>query len=105
MVKTVRLSIVVTMLLVLTNQATAIDDPTRPSDIPTAETSTVADPSALVVQAIVFGPERRIATINGLPLKVGGKINGYAVALITEREVSLKKGKDTKILRVYPRTK
>jgi len=85
--------------------AWALNDPTRPTD-PShyfGSSSTPA-PDALMLQSILFAPERRIAVINGMRVQEGDRVGSARVVNIQDSQVLLETSRGTRTLRLLPHT-
>lgn len=86
-------------------QAQALRDPTRPPGI--AATKIRADGAEtpkgeLRLQSVLVSPERRAAIISGQVVKLGESVQGYRVVAIGEGEAVLRKGGQSRTLRLFP---
>jgi MSHA biogenesis protein MshK len=84
-----------------------LPDPTRP---PQAAASAGADAPAPAkgakpparLQSVLISPQRRLAVIDGRTVRLGGEIDGARVVAITESTVTLRRGAQTEMLKLYP---
>jgi MSHA biogenesis protein MshK len=81
--------------------AQALVDPTRPPNAQAGEAPDAA-PGGTQLQSILIASNRRLAIINGTTVALGGTVGDAKVVKITETEVTLKKGDETEVLRLYP---
>lgn len=83
--------------------AQVLSDPTRPPDANdaggAAEYSSGAGP---VLQAVVVERDRKFALIGGQMVRLGDKYDGATLTQISESQVTLRKGRDTKVLKLIP---
>ena len=83
--------------------AQTLPDPTRPpAALQKDERDTEITPAAPQLQSILISPKRRVATINGQIVHVGDKVGEAQVVKITENEVVLRNGKETRTLKLLP---
>lgn len=83
--------------------AQVLPDPTRPPAVlQKDERDTETLPAAPQLQSILISPKRRVATINGQIVHVGDKVGEAQVVKITENEVVLRNGKETRTLKLLP---
>lgn len=80
--------------------AQALVDPTRPPNAPAGEAD--AAPGGSQLQSILIAANRRIAIINGVTVGLGGMVGEAKVVRITETEVTLLKGDEKEVLKLYP---
>jgi MSHA biogenesis protein MshK len=83
----------------------SLSDPTQPPQ--SASAATVAPgqqpaASAYTVQAIVFGPRRRLAVVNGQEVHPGSTVGGARVVAITSGAVTLEVAGHRQILPIHP---
>lgn len=78
----------------------ALVDPTRPPNAPAGEAEAVQ--SGTQLQSILIASNRRLAIINGATVGLGGMVGEAKVVRITETEVTLRKGDETEVLKLYP---
>jgi len=79
-----------------------LPDPTRP---PAALSENGGDATGYQgpgLQSIYVSPSRREATVDGQPVKVGGKIGDATVIGITDDSVIVREGKELRTLRLFP---
>ena len=81
--------------------AQALVDPTRPPNAPTGESDAAAQ-GGTQLQSILIATNRRLAIINGATVALGGMVGEAKVVRITETEVTLQKGDETEVLKLYP---
>jgi MSHA biogenesis protein MshK len=84
-----------------TARAQALVDPTRPPNAPAPGEAQDAAP-AVQLQSILISRSRRLAIINGDTVALGGTIGEARVVKITETEVTLQKGEETEVLKLFP---
>ncbi|MES2126204.1 MAG: MSHA biogenesis protein MshK [Pseudomonadota bacterium] len=91
-------------------RAQALPDPTQPPAsllAPVAGANAVPSAPALPqLQSILVARGeggRRVAVIDGQPVRVGERINGAVVATIGEADVVLMRGAEKLVLRLYPK--
>ncbi|KRB84723.1 hypothetical protein ASE07_04165 [Noviherbaspirillum sp. Root189] len=83
--------------------AQALPDPTRPpAALQKDERETENVPAAPELQSVLISPKRRVATINGQIVHVGDKVGEAQVVKITENEVVLRNGKESRTLKLLP---
>jgi MSHA biogenesis protein MshK len=87
-------------------KAESLKDPTRP---PAELTRAVADSgsaaanaAAPVLQSVLISPGRTVAIISGQAVRLGERYGDARVVRITEREVTLRSGKDVQTLKLFP---
>ena len=94
-----------TVALLLSASATALQDPTRPTDpAHYFGTGQNASDGAWALQSILSSPGRRIAVINGERVREGDPIGAARVIRIHESHVLLDTGGRTLTLRLLPQT-
>lgn len=83
--------------------ASELPDPTRPPAIPAAGPGD-ADAQATIaeLQSVLISPQRRIAIVNGRAVQVGDRVGEAKVVKISENEVVLRNGQDTRVLKIFP---
>ena len=79
----------------------ALVDPTRPPNAP-VEGDAVEAPGGSRLQSILIASNRKLAIINGTTVALGGMVGEAKVVRITETEVTLQKGDETEVLKLYP---
>ena len=80
-------------------------DPTRPPGGASQAVSLPADGRSgegLELQSLLLGEGRRLAIINGRPVRVGEQVRGFTVQNILKREVVLVHGGETRVLQMAP---
>jgi MSHA biogenesis protein MshK len=82
-------------------RAQALVDPTRPPNAPAPGEAQDAAP-AIQLQSILISRSRRLAIINGDTVALGGTFGEARVVKITETEVTLQKGEETEVLKLFP---
>lgn len=95
----------VMLLFAGTPFAQGLTDPTRPPpawEIGREQDSRQAD-SGPVLQSVLISPTRKVAIINGETLRQGEKFGASRVVKITESEVVLQSGHETKVLKLFPK--
>lgn len=80
--------------------AQALVDPTRPPNAPMGEAEAAV--SGTQLQSILISSSRRLAIINGATVALGGMVGEAKVVRITETEVTLQKGDEKEVLKLYP---
>ncbi len=88
-------------------QAQALTDPTRPPGAQSAMPGTAADaqdsaPAGTQLQSVLISSGRKLAVINGTTVALGGMVGEMKLVKITETEVTLKKGDETEVLKLFP---
>jgi MSHA biogenesis protein MshK len=96
-------TVVLTALLLLSTstglQAQALIDPTRPSNAVAAEHLDTVPSQQL--QSILIAAGRRVAVVNGEVVRVGGQLGDATVVKIEPTAITLRRGGETEILRMY----
>jgi len=87
-------------LFALQASAQALVDPTRPPNAPAGEAE--AAPGGTQLQSILIAANRRLAIINGATVGLGGMVGEAKVVRITATEVTLQKGDEKEVLKLYP---
>jgi MSHA biogenesis protein MshK len=87
-------------LAALQASAQSLVDPTRPPNATYGDTDVI--PTGPQLQSIRIATNRRLAIINGTTVAVGGMVGEAKVVRITESEVTLQKGDETEVLKLYP---
>lgn len=82
--------------------AQALVDPTRPPNAPVGGDVSDAAPGSSQLQSILIASNRKLAIINGTTVALGGMVGEAKVVKITETEVTLQKGDETEVLKLYP---
>ena len=82
--------------------AQTLVDPTRPPNAPVAGETPDASPGGSQLQSILIAANRKVAVINGTTVSLGGMVGEAKVVRITETEVTLQKGDETEVLKLYP---
>jgi MSHA biogenesis protein MshK len=85
--------------------AQALSDPTRPADIPTASSASVQGGGAgqaARLQSVLIAGDRKLATIDGRTIGLGGRVGDATVSDITETTVTLRRGSELTVLHLYP---
>jgi len=85
----------------------SLPDPTRPPDALNAlNAANKQEPagaqSGPVLQSVLVSPRRKLAVISGQTVKLGGEYENARVVKISETEVVLRNGKDTRTLKLFP---
>ncbi|HEX2649837.1 MAG TPA: MSHA biogenesis protein MshK [Burkholderiales bacterium] len=88
------------LLGALQASAQGLVDPTRPPNAPAGEAD--AAQSGTQLQSILIASNRRVAVINGAPVGLGGMVGEAKVIRINETEVTLQKGDEIEVLKLYP---
>lgn len=96
-----------TALLIQATDAGATADPTAPpvgwSATPLPTTPMAVTPAAASgARLALVGPSRRVAVINGQPVRQGDMIEGYRVIAIRTGSIVLRGGTGTQILSLTP---
>jgi hypothetical protein len=81
--------------------AQALVDPTRPPNAPAGDAD-VMIPSGPQLQSILIASNRRLAIINGATVSLGDMLGEAKVVRITASEVTLQRGEETEVLKLYP---
>lgn len=79
-----------------------LPDPTRPPAALGMNAEDAAGYQGPGLQSIYVSPSRREATVDGQPVKVGGKIGEATVIGITDDAVIVREGKELRTLRLFP---
>jgi len=91
-------------LVVNDGYAQSLVDPTRPLDgknsYPAAIENGVAQD--LVLRAVLISATKKTAMINDQTYGLYDKVGDYVLLAISESEVSLQKGKQVRVLKLYP---
>jgi MSHA biogenesis protein MshK len=82
--------------------AQALVDPTRPPNAPVGGEAPEAVPGGTQLQSILISQRHKLAMINGTTVPVGGMVGEAKVVKITETEVTLQRGSETEVLKLYP---
>jgi len=85
----------------------SLPDPTRPPDaLNTLNAADKQEPvgaqAGPVLQSVLVSPQRKLVVISGQTVKLGGKYENARVVKISETEVVLRTGKDTRTLKLFP---
>ena len=88
---------------VLTQNARALQDPTRPTD-PSAYFGYGTANNSWALQSILSSPARRIAIINGTRVREGDRIGSAKVVSISESQVVLNSGGRALTLHLLPQS-
>ena len=82
-----------------------LPDPTRPPAIVGAVAGATVnlEPNVPVLQSVILSAGKARATISGKEVEVGDTFSGAKVIAIKEGEVTLRSGKEVKVLRLFPR--
>lgn len=88
-------------------KAQVLSDPTRPPatyGAPSATSPSAADepPPGTQLQSVLLSRGRKLAVINGTTVPLGGMVGEAKLVKITETEVTLKKGDETEVLKMFP---
>jgi MSHA biogenesis protein MshK len=83
--------------------AQAVQDPMRPPAFtaPIGGDSAGTPAPGLVLQSTLLSHGRRIAMIDGKPMKVGDKIGGARIVAIDPSSVTLREGETTRVLELF----
>ena len=105
----IRLAMVMAMTMALMldaapSRAQGLSDPMRPPQFiaPSLEISAGGTQSGPVVQSILLSKGRRIATIDGKPMKIGDIIGDAKIVAIDSVSVTLREANSTRVLELYP---
>jgi MSHA biogenesis protein MshK len=87
--------------------AQELQDPMRPPSFSGQAGGDPAEPSQFgpVLQSTLLSNGRRIAMIDGKPMKVGDKIGDGRIVAIDPATVTLREGKTTRVLEMFPGVK
>jgi MSHA biogenesis protein MshK len=80
-------------------QAQDVTDPTRP---PAAAAATDAEGKGSGLQSVFISSDRRAAVIGGQLVELGHKYGDATLVRVSENEVTLARGRDTQVLRLFP---
>lgn len=82
--------------------AQALSDPMQPPAfaVPSGGASAPA-PAGLVLQSTLLSKGRRIATIDGKPMRVGDRIGAAKIVAIDSTSVTLRDAETTRVLKLY----
>jgi MSHA biogenesis protein MshK len=88
-----------------------LTDPTVPPDMARQAAPDKADgkpaesaePTAPRLQTILISPRRRVAVIDGKPVRIGEKVGSATLVSVAATSVVLVKGGAREVLRLYPR--
>ena len=95
------LRLAVAVLCLASPARAELPDPTRPPGIsPDAPSAAPSAPREPRLTSIVVAPERRLAVIDGQPVRVGDEIAGARVVTIQPERVRLRRGDETITLRL-----
>lgn len=85
-------------------QAQALSDPMRPPPFaaPAGATGEQTSGGGLVLQSTLLSKGRRIAMIDGKPMKVGDRIGSARIISIDPGAVTLREANKTRVLQLYP---
>jgi MSHA biogenesis protein MshK len=83
-------------------QAQSMSDPTRPPGAAAMQGGPDEIPAGRQLQSILFSGGRKLAIIDGASVPLGGTLGDARVVRITETEVTLKRGAETEVLKLYP---
>jgi MSHA biogenesis protein MshK len=84
------------------DQALALHDPTRPTDpVLYFGGQRAASTAAWTLQSVLSSPDRRIAIINGTPVREGDRIGAARVVSIQPSRVVLNTGKRNLTLKLW----
>jgi MSHA biogenesis protein MshK len=105
-VKTLRAGLALALLAAAAcAQAQALQDPTRPPDRFTVRAAGAPAPSAAPqLQSVLIARGeggRRVAVIDGEPVRLGERFRGARVARVTQDEVELVRGGERQVLKLY----
>ena len=85
-------------------RAQVLSDPMRPPAFVSAEGAAMGEQAwggGPVLQSTLLSKGRRIAMIDGKPMKVGDRIGGARILSIDASTVTLREGKTTTVLRLF----
>jgi MSHA biogenesis protein MshK len=79
-------------------------DPTRPPTMAPSPQATAEapEPPGPQLQSVLLAPGRKIAVINGESVALGEKLGEETLVRVTETEVTLKRGREMRVLKLYP---
>ena len=82
--------------------AQALSDPMQPPAfaVPSGGASTAA-PTELVLQSTLLSKGRRIAMIDGKPMKVGDRLGAAKIVAIDSTSVTLREAETIRVLKLY----
>ncbi len=86
-------------------QAQTLSDPMRPPAFAAPAGAATGDQSSgggLVLQSTLLSKGRRIAMIDGKPMKVGDRIGSARIISIDPGAVTLREANKTRVLKLYP---
>ncbi len=86
-------------------QDQALSDPMRPPAFAAPAGAATGDQTSgggLVLQSTLLSKGRRIAMIDGKPMKVGDRIGGARIISIDPGAVTLREANKTRVLQLYP---
>ncbi|GGY80898.1 hypothetical protein [Marinobacter zhanjiangensis] len=81
--------LIVILLLVGPGAAMALQDPTRPSGQQTTPAPAAAESRQFALSSILYGPQRRVAVIDGVPRSEGDTFDGVRLRRIYPARVEL----------------
>lgn len=93
----------VLLLLALTSQAQALQDPTRPpnvSTMPVAE-GKAAEPVGPQLQSVLLSPQRKVAVISGQSVRLGEKYGDARLVRLTDSAATLRRGRQEQVLQLF----
>jgi len=97
-------SVIALGMFLASAQATAqkgLLDPTRPPTVAPSPQAT-PEPPGPQLQSVLLAPGRKIAVINGESVALGEKLGEATLVRVTETEVVLRHGAETRVLKLYP---
>ena len=80
--------------------AQVLIDPMRPPSY--ADAASDQSPDSIVLQSIILSAGRKLAVINGRTYRAGDRLGDARIAAISANSVTLKQGKETKVLTLLP---
>lgn len=102
-----RAASVVCMLVVATAFAPSVAaenlrDPTRPANLERPAMEGGQSYSGPQLQSVLIAPGRKAAVIDGQSIKLGDKFGDARLVRVTDSEVTLQRGNDMQILKLFP---
>lgn len=82
--------------------AQEVQDPTRPPVLARESADGEGVTTGPVLQSVLISPSRKIALIDGVAIRLGGKVGAYTLTKITETEVTLRQGRSLQVLKLHP---
>ncbi len=83
------------------SRAQGLYDPMQPPALAAPAAAEGEKAPGLVLQSIILSKGRRIATIDGKPMKVGDIIGAAKIVAIDPASVTLREGNSTRVLELY----